>query len=161
MAEPRGVQFTSDSADRIARVVRIVEAGSRQAEGLDYAPRLQPPPLRLRVGTFTGSWDVGELKLVTLVDSTQTINVHNWTTPVFSQGDQCDHKVVFSRVHGTASLLEVEFHPPCLDCLKSFGGADLSRLPGYEQTETQMLGHNENGCLAWYSITTCSTATSG
>jgi hypothetical protein len=40
-----------------------------------------------------------------------------------------------------------------------FGGLDLGLIAGFQAYEKQLLGH-ENACLKWYSITTCSTASS-
>lgn len=159
MANTEGVQFTSDSADRIAKVVRIVEAGSRDSSGLRFDPRLESLASRLRLGTFTGSWNVAEFKVVTLLDSTHTVNVYNWTTSVVADDESCERKVVFSKVKGTASLVQVEFQPTCETCLLSFGGVDLTALPGYSGGAVQLLGHTESACLQWYSITECATAT--
>ena len=162
MADRTGVQFTSDSADRIAKVVRIVEAGSRVASGLSSDPRLESVPYRLRLGTFTGDWQTGEYKVVTLSGSTNTASVYNWCNPALG-GDTASSTetryVIFGKVNGTLSAVEVQMHVTGETCVTTFGGIDMTELPGYSAGEIQLLGHNESACLEWYSITTCATAT--
>lgn len=157
------VTFTKPAAERIGRVVRIVESGDRNGAPYAVDVRLDSQGTRLRLGAFTGSWDSNTFKTVTVTTgtTTSTTRVFNWTTPVVAAtGDtSCHRYVVFSRVAGTASLIEVQFQPTCQTCLLSFGGADLTDLPGYSAGSIQMLGHNESACLQWYSITTCATAT--
>jgi len=69
------VTFTPGSADRIAKVVRTVEAGNRDATGYVASPRLQGVAGKVfRVCTFTGSWSVGSSKTVTFKYQTTTPN---------------------------------------------------------------------------------------
>ena len=72
----RGLTFTRDSAQRIARVVRTVEAGDRNQPGLRFD---HPMPggasgKFFRVCTYTGSWSVGSSKTVTFKYQTSTPN---------------------------------------------------------------------------------------
>lgn len=156
------VTFTKPAAERIGKVVRIVEAGDREAAPYAVDVRLQNQGTKLRLGAFTGSWDSHTFKTVTFTSGTVTA-----TTQVFSRtssvvaspnNPSCSRYVVFGQVAGTASLVEVEFQPTCETCLLSFGGVDLTSLPGYVGNAIQLLGHNQSACLEWYSITTCSTA---
>ena len=69
-------QFTLESAERIARVVRAAELGSPQARALtfervDAAPRKEKV---FRVCTFTGAWAIGDSKTVTFRNVTTTPN---------------------------------------------------------------------------------------
>jgi len=44
-------------------------------------------------------------------------------------------------------------------CSMEVSGVDFSTLQGYQPTATQMLGHAA-GCIRWFDIATCATATS-
>lgn len=156
------VTFTRPAAERIGKVVRIVEAGDREASPYAVDVRLENSGSKLRLATFTGDWQTGSFKVVTFTTgtSTATTEVFNWTTPVVGAGSSsaCSRYVIFGKVAGTASLLEVQLHPTCQTCVLSFGSLDLTALPNYSANAIQLLGHNESACLQWYSITTCFTA---
>lgn len=158
------VTFTRPAAERIGKVVRIVEAGDREAAPYAVDARLQGQGNKLRLGVFTGSWGTQTAKAVTYTagTATATTEVFNWTSAVVAPTNNtaCTRYVIFSKVAGTNSLLEVQFQPTCQTCLLSFGGVDLTVLPGYQGNAIQLLGHTESACLQWYSITTCATATS-
>lgn len=68
-------QFTRESAERIARVVRAVELGSPQARALTF-DRIdyQRKDKVFRVCTFTGAWSIGDSKTVTFRNVTTTPN---------------------------------------------------------------------------------------
>lgn len=68
------VTFTDRSADRIARVVRTVEAGDLGAKPFAMQPRLQGQPVRFRICTFTGTWDIDTQRTVTFYNQTATPN---------------------------------------------------------------------------------------
>jgi hypothetical protein len=163
--KPAGVEkvaFTRPAAERIAKVVRHVEAGKRDAEPFGPGERLQSLPYKLRLGTFTGNWDTGEYKTVTLEGSTNTFSVYNWCNPALG-GDTASSTesryVIFGKVQGTQSAVEIQMRTASETCVMNIGGIDLTSFPGYSDNEIQLLGHNESSCLQWYSITTCSTAT--
>jgi len=70
------VKFSRNSAQRIAKVVRTVEAGDRNQPGLRFD---HPMPggasgKFFRVCTYTGSWSVGSSKTVTFKYQTSTPN---------------------------------------------------------------------------------------
>jgi hypothetical protein len=67
------VTFTKPAADRIAKVVRTIELGRRDASGLAFGA-LPEPSKTLRVCKFTGSWTKGTTKLVTFLNQTSTPN---------------------------------------------------------------------------------------
>jgi hypothetical protein len=156
------VTFTPGSAERIAKVVRIVEAGNRDATGLPTAPRLQADNARLRLGTFTGNWSTGTYKTVRLHNSTNTVSVYNWCNAAIG-GDTSNTNntryVIFGRVNGTQSAVELQMQDTAKTCASSIAGVDLTKFPGYSGGSVQLLGHNQSACLQWYSITTCATAT--
>lgn len=156
----RFVKFSHGAAKRIANVVRIVEAGDRGQPPLRFDHPIPAGGEKLRVATFTGSWETGTWKTVTLTNSTQTANVYNWTTPVLvaTGCSGSSRYVVFGRASGTNSLVEVQLHATCSTCVLSFGSIDLAALPGYDASQIQLIGHNTTGpCLEWYSVTTCAT----
>lgn len=152
------VSFTGDSAARIAKAVRVVEAGDRGTQPLEFEP--YHAPRRLRVGTFAGNWGTGEYKTVTLSGSTQTVSVYNWTTPAVGtpEDTSCSRVVVFGRVKDRNAALDIQLRPTCASCVMSFGSIDLTTISGYDGTKIQLLGHDNSACLHWYSIATCATA---
>lgn len=75
-------QFTRESAERIARVVRRAETTPTGGVPLSFG-RLandQRIPKQIRAATFTGSWFVGTSKVVTFANQpTATASVQNLT----------------------------------------------------------------------------------
>jgi hypothetical protein len=69
------VQFTRESAERIANVVRAAETAPRPARPLvfDRIPEGRMPKA-VKMGTFTGAWPVGGTKTVTFRNQTTTPN---------------------------------------------------------------------------------------
>lgn len=68
------VSFTRGAADRIAKVVRIVERGDTGAEGLTFGRPPESPIKVFRVCTFTGSWSKNTSKTITFRNNTTTPN---------------------------------------------------------------------------------------
>ena len=68
------VTFTPGSAERIAKVVRIVEAGNRDTGWRPPAPRTVGSAKVFRICTFTGSWTIETAKMVTFYNQTATPN---------------------------------------------------------------------------------------
>ncbi len=162
------VKFSRASAQRIARVVRQVEAGDRSQSGVVFDHPMPGAAVSLRVATFTGSWAKGTYKTVTLVGGTNTASVYNWCNS--SDGSTSDtaasQYVVFGRANGTNSVLEIQLQSTSQTCRTSIAGVDLTALPGYSAGSIQLLGHSAaatsgTACatLTWYSITTCATST--
>lgn len=146
------VQFSRQSAQRIAKVVRTVEQGDRNQPGITFDHPIPSVASPLKVATFTGAWATGEYKTVTLVNSTNTASVYNWCNAAEDGGH-----VVFGKASGTNSVVEIGGPATCG---MTIGGVDLTTLVGYEAGDVQVLGHNTTGpCLQWYSVTTCSTST--
>lgn len=161
-ANPDRVAFTRPAAERISRAVLAVEAGDRDAGPLAFGVRLDNPSSPLRLGTFTGNWQTASYTTVTLHGSTQTASVYNWCNSAvgLSTNDtSCTRYVIFGKVRGTNSAVEIQLRPTCSTCQISLGSLDLKTLEGFDANKIQMLGHNSTGpCLQWYSVTTCSTA---
>lgn len=154
------VKFSRNAAQRIAKVVRTVEAGDRGQPGVTFDhPMLTGSPFR--VATFTGSWSTGTWKTVTLTGTTNTASVYNWCVPVDgSTSSSHSQYVIFGRASGTNSAVEIGVSTG-VTCRMTIGGLDVTTLTGYDAGQIQVLGHNTTGpCLQWYSVTTCATSTS-
>jgi hypothetical protein len=70
------VDFTRGAAERIARVVRIVEQGDRDGAALRFGRVVESGGggKVFRVCTFTGSWPKADFKTVTFLNVTTTPN---------------------------------------------------------------------------------------
>ena len=164
--KPAGVEkvaFTRPAAERIAKVVRQVEAGQRDAEPFVQGERLQSVPYKLRLGTFTGNWGTGQYTTVTLHQTTQTVSVYNWCNAALGADTSSTSEsryVIFGKVNDRQAAVEIEMKPST--CGMTLAGLSVTSFAGYVSSDIQVLGHNTTGpCLQWYSITTCSTATAG
>jgi hypothetical protein len=87
-------QFTRESAERIANVVRAAELASPAARPLSFDRVDTPQKQRLfRVCTFTGAWSIGDTKTVTFKYQTATPNTASVTNLFFpiasSAGSDC------------------------------------------------------------------------
>jgi hypothetical protein len=159
------VDFTRGAAERIAAVVRLVEQGERDGNPLVYRKVDAVGGKTLRVGTFTGDWQINQSKVVTFYGVTSTPNtatVLNLCNPSvgFSTANTSESRfVIYGKAKYTSGFVAVELQQAGTDtaCVLTLGGSDLSSLPGYSGGSVQLLGHNESACLQWYSITTCAT----
>jgi hypothetical protein len=108
---PDRVTFTGGAAERIAKAVRKVEQGDRDCGPLAF-DRVgnAVAPVALRVATFTGNWETGTYKTVTLQGSTHTASVYNWVNPVIG-GDTASSTqsryVIFGKAGGRNSAVEL------------------------------------------------------
>jgi hypothetical protein len=74
-ARTERVTFTKPAAERIAKVVRAVEGGDRDAGPLTFGNRgVGGNPKVFRVATFTGAWSINAEKSVTFRNQTATPN---------------------------------------------------------------------------------------
>jgi hypothetical protein len=75
------VQFTRESAERVARVVRAAELTPPAASPLTFGRQVSDRvPKQVRAATFTGSWFTGLSKVVTFANQpTGTASVQNLT----------------------------------------------------------------------------------
>lgn len=83
------VQFTRESAERIAGVVRAAELATPAARPLSFDKRFpERVPKMVRAATFTGSWAIGSVKTVTFKYApTATASVTNLTVSSPVEGD--------------------------------------------------------------------------
>jgi hypothetical protein len=74
-ARTERVTFTKPAAERIAKVVRAVEGGHRDAGPLSFGNRgVAGNPKTFRACTFTGAWAINAEKTVTFRNQTATPN---------------------------------------------------------------------------------------
>ena len=72
------VQFTRESAERIANVVRAAELTPRGGAPLNFGAVLESPRRRVfRVGSYSGAWALDASKTVTLRGTTATLSAVN------------------------------------------------------------------------------------
>ena len=81
--KPRdAVQFTYESAERIAGVVRAAELATPEGKPLTFEARFPDRmPKQVRAATFTGSWAINATKVVTFKyapTATQTVTNLSW-----------------------------------------------------------------------------------
>lgn len=78
------VQFSRGAAQRIANVVRTVEAGNRDQGGLTFDHPMPGGNVKLiRRATFTGSWAINAINVVTFVQApTATVSATNLSWPI-------------------------------------------------------------------------------
>lgn len=135
------VTFTRPAAERIAKVVRIVEQGDRDTSARPSSPRLTGnSSAAVRFCSWTSTWHVDTVSVIRFTPAT---NVTATATNVYlglAPGDGWVAK------KGTAGYQLI--------------GAKLSLQPNYSSTEVQLFGHDDGGVAHWYSVTTCSTAAS-
>jgi hypothetical protein len=162
VADSDRITFTRAAAARIANAVLSVEAGDSSGGAIEWDTQ-RPHGFRLKLATFTGNWETGTYKTVTLSGSTQTASVYNWCNPALGGNTASSAEsryVIFGKVSGTNSAVEIQMGTTAQTCHMTLGGLDLTIVEGYDPDFIQLLGHNTTGpCLQWYSITTCSTAT--
>lgn len=165
------VSFSRPAAQRIAKAVRVIEAGDRNQTGLTFDHPVPSAVAKLKLATFTGNWQTGTYKTVTLQGSTNTASVYNWCNPAVGGDTASTTKtrfVIFGKVHGTNSVVEIQLKNTSETCVMTLGDMDMTAFPGYSAGAIQLLGHsaadvttNGTACASftWYSITTCSTST--
>jgi hypothetical protein len=140
MSARDAVQFTRESAERIANVVRAAELTPTRGRAMSFDPVLESPRRRVfRMATFTGAWPISSAKTVTLRGSTATLSAVNLVCGLNPTGS-CDASIAKD---GTAWYL---VQP------------NLTQQPGYSDSGTQVMTI-VNGSLRWIGVATCSTAT--
>lgn len=81
------VQFTRESAERVARVVRAAELTPAGISPLVFGNRLERIPKQVRAATFSGAWPIGSTKTVAFKTAPAvTANVVNLSWPISLSG---------------------------------------------------------------------------
>lgn len=84
------VAFTKPAAERIAKVVRKVEAGKRESNALAFGNRVHGASgAAIKICTFTGSWSKGTSHVTTFYNVTTTPNTVT-ATNVFVDVNSCN-----------------------------------------------------------------------
>ena len=140
MADP--VNFTRPAAERIGRAVRIVESGSRDGGGpvLDRPWFGESSPQPIRFCSWTSTWHIDTVSVIRFSPATSV------TATATNEFLGVGPGYGWAYRHGTAGYQLI--------------GAKLSLQPNYSSTEVQLFGHDASAVAHWYSITTCSTASS-
>ncbi len=154
--------FSEGDAKRIGKVVRLVERfpdkvglGSLGAEGA-------APGVRLLIGKLAASsWPTSSSAVIEIyngdigsVVSAATVVAYNHFLKLSDQ-TSCTNRWV-ALGHNGFQWHPVEVENACTStCTIEIAGVDFSDVPNYQQTATQMLGHDGGGCLKWFNITTC------
>ena len=144
------VQFTRESSERIARVVRAAELAPTPGTPLTFDPVLMSGSGRkvFRMGTFTGDWPNGTAKTVTLFGSTATLSAINLFVGLPYQGVR---NCAVAR-DGTAwYLIQWQW-----DVSSVLSNATLDAALEFQRIDVPSLG---TATPLLISVTTCSTAT--
>jgi hypothetical protein len=157
MTTPRdAVQFTRESADRIAGVVRTLELTPASGAPLAFAALQEFRQRKVfRVCTFTGAWQINESKTLTFKNQTTTPNTVSasnlfWPIP---EGPQRDCAIA---KEGTAWYLLV----PQLYAANAATAATLTTASLEFKTLPVVALATSSTAVFSVSVTTCSTAAS-
>lgn len=157
--------FSSEDAKRIGAVVRRVE-GTPSGRGGGTQQFAGPNPgvrLMLAKHESTAGWPKGSTAVVTIqagdtIASVGTIVARNQFI-TFPTSTACTQRWVALGNNGFGWYV-VNQEPDCesTTCSSEIAGFDVSTLPGYAATASQILGHDAGGCIKWFDTVTCATA---
>jgi hypothetical protein len=102
------VDFTRGAAERIARVVRIVEQGDRDGAPLRFG-KVGDESFgggRIRIGTFSGAWSVGQTATVTFKYVPNTPNTVAVLNLFLNLPDDGTKDCAISKERGTWHLIQ-------------------------------------------------------
>lgn len=155
------VQFTRESAERIASVVRAAELAPTTGRPLSFDAITQSAAKSnvLRVGTFTGAWDKDASKTVTFYGDTKTVTAQNMLFDVLPSvaGDNAARVCIIGK-EGTAwhfinvereqcnqsGMRAAELSPETVD----LGSSATQIAPG----DGPQVLVNSNGCVTWVKL---------
>ena len=160
--------FSANDAKRIGAAVRIVEGdrtGRRASTGSNVGANAGVRCMLGKIGT--AAWNKNATAVVTIYAGEQgsettagTLVARNYFASLSTSTSTARWVSVSNNGFGWI-LIEAD-SPDVAEtttCSITLGGFSLTQLGGYQANEIQVLGHNGSACLTWYSITTCSTAT--
>jgi hypothetical protein len=120
---------------------------------------------RMRVGKVEEDWAVGtSTALVKLYEGSGRggVEIHSANDPTLyldaAWNLSFDVKegswvLVEQAVNGNWYLVDAGMEG---SCRQTIGGEDVTKWPGWNGSSNQLLGHDANGCLAWFDTSTCS-----
>jgi hypothetical protein len=154
-------QFTRESADRIAAVVRSAELTPPSARPLNFeAVQTQRQQKTFRVCTFTGAWSKNSAKVVTFKNQTSTPNTVSATNLLYeiaSSGTASTSRVCIVGKEGTAWYFVNEELAGCNDGSQKASNLSPSASESSNLTQAapgpgvQVLV-NDNGCVKWVGL---------
>ena len=135
------VTFTKPAAERIGKVVRIVEGGDREAAPYTVDVRMESQRAAVRFCSWTSTWTYGGVASVRFDPAT---NATATATNVILGVGPGDGWVARKGSAGWSLI-----------------GFDMTKQPGYSSGDVQLFGHTSGSpaIATWYSITSCATAT--
>ena len=147
MAQPEryfiGPNVREKLTEVFTRVGGMAAGSGGQTPGTWLQDIQRPPGQAIRAATFTGSWAIGTTNTVTFkYEPTATMTVTNLTWPL-GGCSQSETDCIVGKDSEEWLLLT----------------PNLASLQSYNATNIQMLGHAASGCLRWFDIANCSTAT--
>jgi hypothetical protein len=150
-AQTERVTFTRPAAERIAKVVRTVEAGDRDQAGLTFGSRVTGPSGKaFRMATFTGSWSINGEKVVTFRNQTTTPNTVSAVNLFLNLPDNGQRNCAIAK-DGTAwHLIQWQW-----DASTALSSATLGGSLEFGRINVPSLG---TAATVSISVTTCSTA---
>jgi hypothetical protein len=165
----RRVKFSEEGARRIIAATRAYERGNRDQSPVKFRT-VGDDGTPIKIGKTVAQWAKGTTQEVELIYETscedegggsggETLEAHNKSHDVAA-----DTIVILGLAgNGCWYLIEAASCPDegsdsgSGDCgCVSIGGQDLTTLEGYDETKSQLLGHEE-GCLKWFDTTECDT----
>ena len=109
-ADKSFVSFSRAAAQRIAKTVRVVEAGDRSQPGVVFDHPMPAAGKMFRVCTFTGAWTIGSSKNVAFKYQTATPNTVSATNLFFPVTGSASLDCAIAK-DGTAwFLIDVPFY---------------------------------------------------
>jgi hypothetical protein len=160
--------FSANDAKRIGAAVRVIErdrTGRSASSGANLGANAGVRCMLGRVGT--AAWNKNATATITIYAGTPgsettagTLVARNYWADLSTSASTARWVTVSNNGFGWI-LLAAESDA----CGLSIGGFSFTQVPGYASDQIQILGHgaggtaeSSSGCLAWYNITTCSTA---
>jgi len=135
------VDFTRGAAERIARVVRIVEQGDRTENALTFR-RVGGGGgggIGLKLCTFTGAWAAGSSKVLTIANQTTTPNTVLATNLFLGLDPSSECNAVIGKAGSDWYLLQ----------------ADLRAQPNYDVNAATQVFTIASGDMEWADVASC------
>lgn len=151
-ARTERVTFTRPAAERIAKVVRHVEGGDRDAPGIYFGSAPSGAPGKtFRVCTFTGAWSIGSAKTVTFKNQTATPNTVSATNLFWPLPENGTRDCAIAKDGAAWYLLVPQLGEGTAVSNATLGTASLE----FTRINVISLG---TAATVQISVTTCSTA---
>ncbi len=157
--------FNENDAKRIGRAVRAVERDPTKVRLGGPSDDGAAPGVRLLIAKHDGvGWGTGAEAMVTIyngdpggeIASVATVMAYNHYIEFSSDPHLTSRWVALG--HNGFAWHPVDAMGDCKTCISLIGGVDFRVFSNYHHTAVQMLGHDPDGCVRWYDIATCATA---